>query len=363
VQAGVYIEPVIQVTKSVVMIGEDGAVLDGSSGQELIKVLANDVSISGFLFRNVPKTFIDDRSAVRIEGAERCRIDNNRFENTFFAIYLAAAVDCDVRNNIIIGYAVRESQGGNAIHSWYSRGLSITNNTITGHRDGIYLEFTEDSIVSGNTSTDNLRYGLHFMFSDRCSYVENNFERNGAGAAVMYGDDVTMLRNRFVDAWGASSYGLLLKEIKDGRVEGNTFSGNSVALLVEGTDRVQFEGNKFLDNGWALKLMANATQNELNCNTFQGNSFDVSTNSLSAPSTFSGNYWDRYDGYDLDRDGVGDVPFRPVRLFSVIVERYEASLVLLHSMLVDALDAAEKVLPVLTPDTLVDSTPLMRRPY
>ena len=77
---------------------------------------------------------------------------------------------------------------------------------------------------------------------------------------------------------------------------------------------------------------------------------------------FSGNYWDRYKGYDLDRDGIGDVPFRPVRLFSVIVEKYEASLVLLHSILVDALDTAERIVPALTPDELIDSAPLMKRP-
>jgi nitrous oxidase accessory protein len=54
---------------------------------------------------------------------------------------------------------------------------------------------------------------------------------------------------------------------------------------------------------------------------------------------------------------VGDVPFRPVRLFSLIVEQNEPALVLQRSFLVDLLDLAEQVLPVLTPENLQDQTP------
>jgi nitrous oxidase accessory protein len=253
----------------------------------------------------------------------------------------------------------REVNGGNAIHSWYSRDLTIEDNTIHGHRDGIYLEFTEDSRVTGNTSTDNTRYGLHFMFSDRCSYERNLFARNGAGVAVMYAEDVVMRENRFLDAWGASTFGLLLKEIKGGEVSDSEFARNSVALFVEGTDRMTFEGNRFLDNGWAVKLLANATSNTFRDNVFVRNTFDVATNSRVASSTFVGNYWDRYRGYDLDQDGSGDVAFHPVRLFSVIVERYEPALALLRSPLVDALDTIERVFPVLTPAALIDPLPRM----
>jgi nitrous oxidase accessory protein len=106
--------------------------------------------------------------------------------------------------------------------------------------------------------------------------------------------------------------------------------------------------------------MANAQGNVFEGNAFQGNSFDVATNSRQNNSVFRGNYWDKYRGYDLDRDGVGDVPFRPVRLFSLIVERSAPALVLLRSFFVGLLDAAEQVFPSLTPETLVDEAPLIR---
>ena len=122
------------------------------------------------------------------------------------------------------------------------------------------------------------------------------------------------------------------------------------------------QGNRFQDNGWAVKLMASSLDNRFERNVFAGNSFDVATNSESNNSTFEANWWDRYRGYDLDRDGRGDVPFRPVRLFSLLVARHEPAMILLRSSFVDLLDLAERVMPVLTPATLADASPLMERP-
>jgi nitrous oxidase accessory protein len=362
VPAGTYREQTVVIDRPLVLLGIDRPVLDGEGARGLLEVTADSVTVRGFIFRNTGITFMDDRAALRVSGSRWCAILDNAFEETFFGAYFARAEDCVVAGNTFRTTPDRESNGGNGVHSWYSRRLLVEGNRVSGHRDGIYLEFTEDSRVVGNVSTGNTRYGLHFMFSDRCSYERNRFERNGAGVAVMYAHDVEMRGNDFLDTWGASAYGLLLKEIKGGSVAGNTFARNSVALFVEGTDRMTFDDNRFEDNGWAIKLMANATQNDFRGNSFRRNTFDVATNSRSATSRFAGNYWDRYRGYDLDRDGTGDVPFHPVRLFSVIVERHEPALVLLRSPLVDVLDAVERVLPVLTPDALVDTAPRMEPP-
>ena len=170
-----------------------------------------------------------------------------------------------------------------------------------------------------------------------------------------------MIGNRFEDNWGPAAYGLLLKDIKDSRVEGNVLSRNSTGLYAEGSDRIVVAGNQFLGNGWAVRLMADAIHNRFRRNRFEGNSFDVATNSSSgSASSFAENFWDRYAGYDLDRDGYGDVPFLPVRLFSVLVEQSEPAIILLRSFFLDLLDLAERVVPAITPERLTDARPLMR---
>jgi nitrous oxidase accessory protein len=273
---------------------------------------------------------------------------------------MAESLRCTISDNHIRSSTTAESHSGNGIHAWYCRDLVVANNDISGHRDGIYFEFVEDSIVEGNTSFLNLRYGLHFMFSDRCHYTDNTFRSNGAGVAVMYSEHILVERNRFAENRGSAAYGLLLKEIDDAELSGNAFVENSVGVYMEGSNRVKIQGNAFLKNGWALKVLANSEDTAFLDNDFAGNTFDVATNSRRTVSTFAGNYWDEYEGYDLDNDGVGDIPFRPVSLFSLMVEQNESSVVLLGSLFVDLLDLTERLVPTITPENLVDASPSIR---
>ena len=361
-EAGTYaIAAPLVVNRPLTLEGDGAAEIVGSGGHELLQVMADSVSIRGITFRHVETSYIDDRAAIRVIERQGCIIEENRFEGTFFGVYLQRAAGCRIANNELNGLGKGESSSGNGIHLWNSTGTVIEHNTIRGHRDGIYLEFAHQVTVTGNTSRDNFRYGLHFMFSDSCAYRGNALLHNGAGVAVMHSKQVIMSGNRFEDAWGAGAYGLLLREITNSELDHNTFAGNSTALLMDGANRVVIRDNVFTRNGWAVKLLASGEANRFEGNTFAGNSFDVTTNSSTSHSRFDGNRWDRYRGYDLDRDGTGDVPFHPVRLFAVMVQQDEPSLILLRSLLVDVLELAERVLPVLTPTSLVDAHPRMER--
>jgi len=361
VHAGTYREPLIVIGKPIVLMGEGNPIIDGEGKHGLILVTADDVTVRGFTLRNVGTSFVEDRAALKVSRAKGCVIEHNRVSDAFFGIYLAEVTDCRIAANVVRAAATRETEAGNGIHLWTSRRIIIADNEISGHRDGIYFEFVHNAEVRGNLSTGNLRYGLHFMYSDDCRYVRNVFRHNGSGVAVMYTKVVTMTENRFEDNWGAAAYGLLLKEISDAHLERNVFSHNTVGLLADGANRIVAVGNEFANNGWAVRLDASTVDGRFAQNDFTGNSFDVATNSRSPSTTFAGNYWDDYRGYDLDHDGTGDVPHHPVRLFSVIVEHHAASLILMRSTFTTLLDAVERVMPSLTPDLLVDATPAMRR--
>ncbi|MDT8436810.1 MAG: nitrous oxide reductase family maturation protein NosD [Gemmatimonadota bacterium] len=360
VRPGTYREPTIVVDRPVRIEGEPGAVLDGEGERTILVVTADDVSISGLELRRVGVSYVDDLAAIEVKGARRCRIEDNRIDDAFFGIYLAETDGCVVRHNVITGGAVRESRAGNGIHAWYSRGLEVAQNRIVGHRDGIYFEFVEDSRVAGNRSEGNLRYGLHFMFSDRCRYEDNEFLRNGAGVAVMYASHVVMRGNTFAESRGSASFGLLLKDITDSEIAGNVFRGNTVGIHAEGFDRTRVDGNDFVENGRAVRILANSQDSEFTQNNFIDNTFDVTTNSRRVYSTFRANHWDAYRGYDLEDDGTGDVEHRPVRLFALIVERTPEVTILLRGFLPTLLDWTERLVPSLTPENLVDPAPAMR---
>ena len=359
VQAGIYREPAIVITIPVELIGQGGPVLQGGPHHTL-EIRADSVVVRGISFVGVVPSMTEDRAAILVNGAHDCRIEDNVVREAFFGIYLKGVTRCSVLRNRLAGSGRPGAPRGNGIHLWRSRDVTVQDNRVEGHRDGIYFEFAGATTVRGNTVTASQRYGLHFMRSDSCSYEHNTFVRNGAGAAVMYSRWVNVLGNLFERNWGSAAYGLLLKEISDGVIRDNRFVENTVALYLDDSNRNLITGNRFDNNGWAVRLLASASDNRFERNVFRANAFDVATNSRSTNSSFRENWWDRYRGYDLNRDGRGDVPFRPVRLFGLVVEQNNPSLLLLRSPLVDLLDTAERLLPMLTPETLVDSLPMMR---
>ena len=171
-----------------------------------------------------------------------------------------------------------------------------------------------------------------------------------------------MYNNTFEQNWGSDSYGMLLKDIRDSEVIGNAFIRNTIGIHLEGVSRTIFDKNNFFENGYAIRLQASCDDNTCRRNKFSSNTFDLATNGTMVLNTLEANYWDKYQGYDLNKDGIGDIPFRPVNLYAMIVERIPSAVLLWRSFLVSLIDRAEKVLPVATPESLKDNSPTMK-PY
>jgi nitrous oxidase accessory protein len=359
---GIYREGNIILQKSIVLLGKDYPVLDGENEYEILTVHAQGAIIKGLKFINTGIASIEDKAAIKILDSKNLKILNNQFENTFFGIYLANSSHNWIENNELRSNAESEHQIGNGIHLWKCDHITINNNKIRGHRDGIYFEFVTKSLITNNYSEGNMRYGLHFMFSHDDEYRNNTFINNGAGVAVMYTKGVKMIDNKFIHNWGSSSYGLLLKDIRDSFINNNEFFENSVGIFMEGSSRNQLLENDFSRNGYAIKLQASCDDNVFQQNNFRQNTFDITTNGSLVLNKIESNYWDRYEGYDLNRDQVGDVPYRPVSMYGMIVERMPTAVLLWRSFLVFLLDRAEKAIPVITPENLMDHLPSMT-PY
>ncbi len=360
VESGIYKEKNIVVSKPLTLIGIQFPVLDGEHKYEILSIKSNRVIIEGFRIIHSGVSSMDDIAGIKIYNTRDVVISGNILEDDFFGIYLQAGTHCRIENNQISAFSKIEQQSGNGIHCWKCDSLLIRKNRVSGHRDGIYFEFVTNSMIEQNVSTGNLRYGLHFMFSHHDDYVSNIFRNNGAGVSVMFTHGVKMLNNRFEDNWGDGSFGLLLKEISDSDIRGNLFASNTAGIYMEGASRIQIEANRFQRNGWAIKIQASCMDVHVTRNNFLSNTFDIATNSDLVLNSFNHNYWDKYEGYDLNRDQVGDVPFHPVSLFSMIVEKNPSAMMLFRSFMTSLLDKTEKIIPSLTPENLKDDYPFMK---
>lgn len=360
VKSGRYIEFNIQIDKPLFIIGEDRPIIDGDHKAEIITIMSDSVLFKGFQIQHVGFSFTKDWAGIKIDNKDYCTIEDNILLDTYFGIYLKKSDHIILRNNVLAGIPKNEVNSGNGIHLWYCENAHIEGNEIRGHRDGIYFEFVENSKIIGNLSEDNIRYGLHFMFSNHDDYIGNTFKNNGTGVAVMFSRFILMKNNTFIDNWGTTNYGLLFKEIYDGELSGNLFQNNTTAIFADGSNRIKIINNEFRKNGWAMNIFSSCMDNEIAYNNFISNTFDLTTNGTRNTNDYHDNYWDQYAGYDLDKDGIGDVPYRPVRLFSYLIGKVPESIILLRSLFIDMINIAEKIAPVLTPQSLMDERPKMK---
>lgn len=360
IQKGTYREGTIIVDKKVVIIGVDYPVLDGQKKYEILSIKHDSVVVKGLKLIRSSFASMEDPAAIKVYNVNTIQIENNILDDNFFGIYIQNGRNCIIKNNHLRAYGKEEQKLGNGIHCWKSNDIQIIANTIIGHRDGIYFEFVFDSVIWRNKSENNIRYGLHFMFSHNDSYITNIFRNNGAGVAVMYSKEVKMINNLFEKNWGQSAYGLLLKELNDGYILGNKFIQNTAGIYMEGSNRMQLKNNLFQENGWAMKIQASCDDNNIVSNNFIGNTFDMGTNGSLVLNNFDSNYWDKYEGYDLDKNGLGDVPYHPLSLFAVLSENNPSTMLLYRSFMITLLDKSEKILPTITPDNFIDNKPLMK---
>ena len=340
------------IQKPITLKGVGTPIIDGGQRGDVIKVNADNVTIEGLQIQNSARSSQVDYCGVHVKDAQFVTVRNCVFRKNQFSVMFQNCKNGLIANNNISSNITYNPIMGNAVHCWKSDNMHI--------RDGIYLEFVNNSHIDHNTVSGCARYGLHFMFSHFNVYNSNRFNHNQAGVAVMFAHNVEMINNTFEFNRGTSSYGLLIKELQYSTIKGNRFRNNTVGLLVDGGSDLLVHHNEIKANGWGMRLISASTNDTITCNNFLGNTFDMTTNVSYNRNTVNGNYWDKYEGYDLDKNGYGDVPFHPLSLFSMLAEQNENVLFFFHSFLMNLLDATEKVLPSVTPDNYVDEYPHMK---
>ncbi|WKS95758.1 nitrous oxide reductase family maturation protein NosD [Riemerella columbina] len=362
VTQGVYKEGNISIDKPLTLIGENRPILDGEMKYEILSFRANRIHLKGFKIINSGEDEVENIGAIRLYDSHYSSIVDNIFENNYFGIYIQRGYRCLIQHNRFTSTrATSQERSGDGIHAWVSAELWIKDNYVSGYKDGIYLEKVINSYIYHNVSYKNLRYGLHFMFSDNNVYVRNVFRNNNAGVAVMYSKNVGMAYNLFSDNWGDAAYGLLLKDISFSKIKHNTFRSNTTAVLMDGATKIDLQNNAFENNGWGLKINANCMENRIFTNNFINNTFDVGTNGTMVMNTFKHNYWDKYEGYDLDKNRIGDVPYHPLSWYAVLTEKNPSVMLLYRTFFVELLNKIEKFIPSLTPENFVDEAPMMRK--
>ncbi|MDY7107894.1 MAG: nitrous oxide reductase family maturation protein NosD [Planctomycetota bacterium] len=357
------------INKPLTLIGPERPILDGGGDGDVIKVTAPDVTIRGFLIRNTGISLDRENAGITVL-APRVVIEDNVLRDVLFGIYLKGAESSVIRGNDIGGKNLPVQRRGDGIRIWQSHETVIEDNVVTDSRDAV-IWFSDGVELRRNRIT-NGRYGLHFMYSDGNVLEENHLEGNSVGAFLMYSKNLTLRRNVCIGNRGPSGYGVGLKDMDNTVAEDNLFVGNRIGLQFDNSPssmRVHdvYRRNVFAYNDIGVAFLPSVKRNSLTDNTFlenieqvailgrgdfRGNHFAVDDR---------GNFWSDYRGYDLDGDGIGDIPHKAWSLFENLIDREPKLRLFLYSPSQQAIEMASRAFPIVRPEAkFTDTAPLMQ---
>ncbi len=349
--------------KTLVLEGIGRPVIRGNGRGSVLTVTGDGCIIRGFVVERSGPMLVDEDSGILLKS-NRNRVERNEIHDVLFGIYFYKSNDNIVADNVIRGRSYLEiGERGSGIHIWNSVRNAIMRNIISQERDGMYLQNASDSVISGNRVYD-LRYGLHYMFSNDNRFEDNDFFNNVAGAAIMYSHNIAFRRNTFVHNRGFSSYGILFQDSHQCVAEENTISDNVTGIFMEALSDTVFRRNTIGANDVAIEAFSSATANTFTENNFVANLSPFQLVGKVTDIRWSeggkGNYWSDYDGYDLNGDGLGDVPFRIQNAFEHLEGNFPRLRIYLLSPAAAALALSERFLPILEFPKTSDRFPLMR---
>ncbi len=365
VSPGLYREKLV-IDKPLVLRGIDHPTIRGDGKGSVITITADRCTVRGFRIEQSGLRLEDNDAGILVKS-DGNTIADNELRHILFGIYLSAANDNTIVGNRIEGRSELDiGRRGNGIHLWNCTGNTFADNVIVRVRDGIYFDHADHNVVRRNR-IERSRYGLHYMYSNVSLFEENLLYGNYAGAALMYSDELTFRRNVFFrNRVGYSALGVLFKDCDRSLAEQNVIADNGVGLFLDNSMHNLFRRNLIIGNDAAIQLFSSALDNTFTENVFIDNLSPLRLVGRRTTTHWShhrrGNYWDGYTGYDLDGDGIGDLPFRIQNIFQYLEGRHARLRLYLYSPAAQALARAEALFPVIEGSHERDPFPLMRPP-
>lgn len=355
--AGIHRGP-LRITRRVTVWGPPEAVVLSSGIGTTVEILADSVSLLGFTVEGSGRRFDTTDAAIRV-GADDVRIEGLHVRDALFGVTVEDARRVSVRGNVITGTGERDlGLRGDAIRFWEVRDSEIVGNLVTDSRD-IVVWYSPGNRVCGNF-VESGRYGTHFMYSHRNTAEGNTYLGNLVGIFVMYSDTVEVRANRMAFADPAGGMGLGVKESGELLVVDNILLGNQDGIYLDASPlqrghRNLFERNAILFCETGVAFHRSGANSRFAGNEFQGcgSPARIDGGGDAMLTAWFGNRFDDYQGYDLDRDGVGDVPYELHRLSDQITSAREDLKFFRGTPALALLDLVGRIVPLLAPRILL----------
>jgi len=364
-EPGIHAGP-LRLDRPVIIWGPSEAVIRSPGQGTTIEVRADSVSLLGFTVEGSGRRFEMTDAAVSVRGNDT-RVEGLRIRRALFGVTVEGARRAMILGNVIFGDSPSAlGLRGDAIRFWEVRDSLIAGNLVTDSRDIVVWYSPRNAVTSNFVEAG--RYGTHFMYSHGNTVSGNTYIGNVVGVFVMYSDSVAVRGNRLAYCGPTGGMGLGVKESGELTVTDNLLLGNQDGIYLDTsplqrTHRNVFEHNSFMFCDAGVAFHRSGERSRFVGNDFRGCTtaarMDGGGDALS--SEWSDNHFDDYQGYDLDCDGRGDVPYELSRLSGQVTATREDLRFFRGTPALALLDAVGRIVPLLAPRIVLrDLHPRMR---
>ena len=366
---GNYAGPVV-INKPLTIEGDGKVSIDAGDRGTVMVLNADDSTIRGIHLSGSGDSHDTDDSCLDVRG-HRNVIEGVIADNCLFGIDLKQSSDSIVRNNKIRSKDRELGVRGDGLRLWYSNNNLIEGNEIIDSRDMVAW-YSHKNIFRNNLGKRS-RYSIHFMFANDNIVEGNRFYDNAVGVYFMYTEGGILRNNVISHATGATGMGIGFKESSGTLVENNEiiYCGIGVGSDLspfQPDSTIEFKGNRFAYNGIGILFNSETGGNNLRDNIFEGNLTQVSYGSRggadnASKNLWAANYWDDYQGFDRNGDGVGDQKHELYSYADQIWIELPMARFFRSSPVLELLDFLERLAPFSTPDLILrDEQPRFVKP-
>lgn len=364
--AGNYAGPV-HLKKPLTITGEGKVVIDGGDKGTVFVIETNSAVLRNVTITGSGDSHDSDDTCLNVRGHGNT-IENVRMESCLFGLDLKQADQNVVRGNFIRSKPFELGVRGDGLRLWYSHRNLIENNEVVDTRDMVAW-YSHDNVFRGNTGRRS-RYSIHFMFANNNIIENNQFYDNAVGIYFMYAAGGVARNNLISHATGATGMGLGFKESSDITLENNEIVYCAVGIgsdlsPFEPDTTVRFKGNRFAYNGIAVQLTSELGGNVFTDNVFEGNLTDIfqAGRGKGDLNKWAGNFFDSYQGFDRDNDGLGDKPHEHYAYADQIWMEVPEARFFKTAPVMELLDFLERLAPFSSPELqLRDEKPRFLKP-
>lgn len=358
---GDYAGPVV-LDRMVTLDGGGAAHIDGGGTGSVITVTAENVTVRGMIVTGSGDSHDGIDSGIQLKKtAHGAVVENNVLQGNLYGIDVHGAKNSRVTDNVIEGQKhAKMNRRGNGVYVWNAPGSVVEGNDIRWGRDGIFVNSSKENTFTNNIFRD-LRFGVHYMYADKSEVSNNLSVGNHLGYAVMFSTNVRVTGNVSIDD---RDHGVMLNYANSSVITGNLVRGGpeKCAFLYNSHKNV-FEDNRFERCDIGIHFTAGSDRNRIVGNAFIGNRTQVkyvSTKWDEWSEDGRGNYWSDFAAYDLDANGVADVPYRPNDAMDHVLWTQPSAKLLLGSPAVQLVRWSQSAFPALLPGGVIDSNALMQ---